>query len=77
MSLLEEMTQLGARAKESSRALARLTTEEKNRCLMAMAEALEKNRDAIRRENEKDMKAAKDELRGIYLVWGELVTQFK
>jgi copper chaperone NosL len=28
-------------------------------------------------ENEQDMKAAKDELRGIYLVWGELVTQFK
>jgi copper chaperone NosL len=28
-------------------------------------------------ENEQDMKAAKDELTGIYLVWGELVTQFK
>ena len=28
-------------------------------------------------ENEQDMKAAKNELRGIYLVWGELVTQFK
>jgi hypothetical protein len=28
-------------------------------------------------ENERDMKAAKDELNGIYLVWGELVTQFK
>ena len=57
MSLLEEMTGLAQRAKEASRALARLTTEEKNRCLMAMAEALEKNADAIRRENEKDMKA--------------------
>src|SRR5688572_22974642 len=57
MSLLEEMTQLGVRARDASRALAHLTTEEKNRCLMAMADALEKNRDAIRRENEKDMKA--------------------
>ena len=57
MSLLEEMTELGVRAKDASRALARLTTEEKNRCLLAMADALEKNRDAIRRENEKDMKA--------------------
>jgi copper chaperone NosL len=28
-------------------------------------------------ENEQDMKATKDELNGIYLVWGELVTQFK
>jgi len=57
MSLLEEMTALATRAKEASRDLARLSTEEKNRCLMAMAEALEKNADAIRRENEKDMKA--------------------
>jgi glutamate-5-semialdehyde dehydrogenase len=57
MSLLEEMTELGVRAKDASRALARLTTEEKNRCLLAMADAIEKNRDAIRRENEKDMKA--------------------
>src|SRR3954470_21387196 len=57
MSLLEEMTGLATRAKEASRELARLTTEEKNRCLLAMAEALEGSRDAIRRENEKDMKA--------------------
>lgn len=28
-------------------------------------------------EKEQDMKAAKDELNGIYMVWGELVTQFK
>lgn len=28
-------------------------------------------------ENEQDLKAAKDELGGIYLVWGELVTEFK
>src|SRR3954463_2383893 len=57
MSLLDEMTLLGTRAREASRELARLTTEEKNRCLLAMAKALEENRDAIRRENEKDMKA--------------------
>jgi glutamate-5-semialdehyde dehydrogenase len=57
MSLLEDMTLLGSRAKDASRALARLTTEEKNRCLFAMADALESSRNAIRRENEKDMKA--------------------
>jgi copper chaperone NosL len=28
-------------------------------------------------EKEADMKAAKNELSGIYLVWGELITQFK
>jgi glutamate-5-semialdehyde dehydrogenase len=57
MNLLEDMTQLGFRAREASRALARLSTEEKNRSLLAMADALEANRDAIRRENEIDMKA--------------------
>src|ERR1051325_8502106 len=57
MSLLEDMTVLGTRAKDASRALARLTTEEKNRCLLAMADALEAGRGSIRRENEKDMKA--------------------
>ncbi len=57
MSLLEDMTALATRAKEASRDLAQLSTQEKNRCLLAMADALEVNRDAIRRENEKDMKA--------------------
>ena len=57
MSLLDEMTLLGMRAREASRELAQLTTEQKNRCLLAMADALEGSRDAIRRENEKDMKA--------------------
>lgn len=57
MSLLDEMTSLAARAKEASRALAQLTSEEKNRCLLAMADALEAEKDAIRRENEKDMQA--------------------
>lgn len=55
--MLEEMTGLAERAKGASRALALLTTEEKNRCLLAMADAIEGERDAIRRENEKDMQA--------------------
>lgn len=55
--MLEEMTGLAERAKRASRALALLTTDEKNRCLLAMADALEGERDAIRRENEKDMQA--------------------
>jgi glutamate-5-semialdehyde dehydrogenase len=43
MTLTEQMTQLGAQAKAASRDLARSTTAEKNQCLLAMADALEKN----------------------------------
>ena len=35
-----------------------MSTEEKNRCLMAMAEALEGQKDAIADANAKDMEAA-------------------
>jgi len=56
MNLKEEMTSLGRQAKAASRELARLTTDEKNRCLLAMAGALEKNSAAIKTANAKDMK---------------------
>jgi glutamate-5-semialdehyde dehydrogenase len=55
MNLQKEMTLLGQQAKVASRELAKLTTEEKNRCLLAMADALEKNSAAIRSANEQDM----------------------
>ena len=57
MSLTEQMTQLARQAKDASRALAKLSTAEKNSCLVAMAEALEKNNAAIRLANERDMTA--------------------
>ena len=57
MTLTEQMTALARQAKTASRELAKLTTEEKNRCLLAMAEALEKNSAAIKSANEKDMEA--------------------
>ena len=57
MTLTEQMTVLGQQARAASRELARLTTEEKNRCLLAMAEALEKNAAAIKTANAKDMAA--------------------
>ena len=41
MSLKDQMTELGALAKAASRSLALLSTDEKNQCLLAMAEALE------------------------------------
>ena len=55
MNLTEQMTQLAKNAKTASRELARLTTAEKNTCLLAMATALEKNADAIKNANALDM----------------------
>jgi glutamate-5-semialdehyde dehydrogenase len=57
MSLLDQMTELARQAKAASRALATLTTAQKNDCLLAMAEAVEKERDAIQAANAKDMAA--------------------
>jgi len=48
------------KAKEASRALAVLSTEKKNKALLAAAEALRKNADEIIKENKKDLAYAKD-----------------
>src|SRR5471032_2975093 len=55
MNLTEQMTQLAKQAKAASRELALLTTAEKNACLLAMADALEKNSTAIKDANALDM----------------------
>src|SRR5262245_47745884 len=52
------MTQLARQAKEASRQLARLTTAEKNSCLLAMADALEKEAGAIKKANAIDTEAS-------------------
>jgi glutamate-5-semialdehyde dehydrogenase len=57
MNLTESMTQLAKRAKAASRELAKLTTREKNDCLLAMADALGKNSDALKQVNALDMDA--------------------
>ena len=49
------MTRLAKQAKAASRELAKLTTAEKNACLLAMATALEQNADAIKSANALDM----------------------
>ena len=49
------MTRLAKQAKSASRELAKLTTAEKNACLLAMADALEKNGDALKQANALDM----------------------
>jgi glutamate-5-semialdehyde dehydrogenase len=55
MNLMEQMTQFARQAKAASRALAKLTTAEKNSCLLAMADALEKNSAFIKEANARDM----------------------
>src|SRR3972149_6807330 len=54
MSLRNEAVELGKRAKEASRRLAKLSSEEKNLALLRMAERLEGEREAILGENRKD-----------------------
>ncbi|MDB6123466.1 MAG: proA 2 [Pedosphaera sp.] len=51
------MTELAKQSKGASRELAKLTTAEKNACLLAMAEALEGNSQSIKDANAKDMAA--------------------
>ncbi len=55
MSLKEEAIQLGRKAKEASRRLARLSTEAKNRALVGMAEGIERQSEFLSKENEKDL----------------------
>lgn len=57
MTLTEQMTVLAKQAKAASRELAKLTTAEKNSCLLAMASALEKNAAALKEANALDMDA--------------------
>ena len=58
MTLNEQMTRLAKQAKVASRELAKLTTGEKNACLLAMATALEQNAAALKQANALDMDAA-------------------
>ena len=52
------MTQLARQAKAAARELARLSTAEKNGCLAGMADALDRNRDDIKKANARDLEAA-------------------
>jgi glutamate-5-semialdehyde dehydrogenase len=57
MTLTEQMTSLAKQARAASRELAKLSTAEKNLCLLAMADALLANKAAIQEANARDMKA--------------------
>jgi glutamate-5-semialdehyde dehydrogenase len=52
------MTTMAKQAKAASRELAKLTTAEKNECLLSMAGALEHNRDDIKKANVRDTETA-------------------
>lgn len=60
MTLNQQMLELAKAAKAASRELARLTTAEKDACLLAMADALESNRDELKTVNASDLELAKD-----------------
>jgi len=63
MTLTEQMTQLAQQARTASRALAKLSTAEKNACLKAMAAALEDNQASVRAANQADLNS--DAARGL------------
>jgi glutamate-5-semialdehyde dehydrogenase len=59
MSLVEQMKWLAAEAKCASRGLAKLTSEQRNTCLRAMAEALVEATPALLEANAKDMETGR------------------
>lgn len=59
MSLESYMNEVGQKARAASRLLARVSTEQKNNALYAMADALEQARPRLKEENAKDLEAGK------------------
>ena len=55
MDLTDQMSELAKQAKRASRLLTRISTDDKNACLLAMAEALENKTALIQKANAKDM----------------------
>lgn len=60
MSLKSEAIQMGKKAKQAARQLAQLSSEEKNRALLRMADHLQEQRPLLLKENEKDLKQARE-----------------
>ena len=58
MSLKDEAVELGRSAKQASRGLARLSSAVKNRALVAMADAIERQSEFLLKENKKDIEQA-------------------
>lgn len=60
MSLTEQMSSLAQQSKRASRLLTRMSTDDKNACLEAMAEALLENADEIKEANTRDMETGRE-----------------
>ncbi|MEX2585222.1 MAG: glutamate-5-semialdehyde dehydrogenase, partial [Balneolaceae bacterium] len=60
MSIKEQIDKIGKQARNASRTLSGLTTEQKNRGLNAIADALEAQREKIREQNDLDVKDGRD-----------------
>jgi len=60
MDIAQKLTELGQRAREAGRLVAKLSTTIKNNALNAMAEGIEKNAAFLQAENEKDLKAGRE-----------------
>lgn len=60
MDLNDQMRELAQRSKASAHRLTQLDTDQRNRCLEAMANALLNNRQAIQEANAKDLETAKE-----------------
>ena len=59
MALIDDMTELARRAKEASRELARLSADDKNRCLRAMADGLIAATPGLLAANARDLEVGK------------------
>jgi glutamate-5-semialdehyde dehydrogenase len=55
MTVIEQMTALGRQAREGARALARMGADEKNQCLVSMANSLESRSRELKEANRMDM----------------------
>ncbi len=60
MRLKEQMIGLAKRARLASRRLTAMSEQDKNKCLLAMADAIEANAEVIQSENAKDMVAGQE-----------------
>jgi glutamate-5-semialdehyde dehydrogenase len=60
MNIDQYMTDLGRRARAASRAMARASTAAKNAALVAVAEAIERERDMLKAANARDLDRARD-----------------
>src|SRR5438094_2313763 len=59
MELKQEILDLGKRARDASKALARFSSDQKNKALLAMADELLARTDTLLAANEKDVTKAK------------------